>query len=162
MSVVAHYNLGFIALWAGRLDEAEAALRMVLKLDSEYPIAHTFLGRILLARANPTAALQEMERETEPRWRRYGLALAYHALGREKESDAALAEGLEKDKDTLGFQIAEFYAFRGEADKAFEWLERAYANRDGGLSSMKGDPLLKNLEADPRYRAFLKKMRLPL
>ena len=47
-------------------------------------------------------------------------------------------------------------------DKAFAWLERAYAQRDGGLIEMKGDPLLKNLEADPRYAAFLKKMRLPL
>jgi hypothetical protein len=51
--------------------------------------------------------------------------------------------------------------FRGEADRAFEWLERAYAQRDGGLTEMKGNPLLKNLERDPRYAAFLKKMRLP-
>jgi len=53
------------------------------------------------------------------------------------------------------------YAFRGEADRAFEWLERAYAQRDSGLAEMKGDPLLKSLERDPRYAAFLKKMRLP-
>jgi hypothetical protein len=47
-------------------------------------------------------------------------------------------------------------------DQAFAWLERAYAQRDAGLLSMKGDPLLKSLEADPRYTAFLKRMRLPL
>jgi hypothetical protein len=47
------------------------------------------------------------------------------------------------------------------ADRAFEWLERAYAQRDGGLAQLKGDPLLKSLERDPRYAAFLKKMRLP-
>jgi len=52
-------------------------------------------------------------------------------------------------------------ATRGESDKAFEWLERAYAQRDGGLASLKGDPLLKSIEHDPRYAAFLKKMRLP-
>ncbi|MCI0606599.1 hypothetical protein L0156_26745 [bacterium] len=51
---------------------------------------------------------------------------------------------------------------RRETDKAFEWLERAYKQRDGGLSTMKGDPLLRNLERDPRYRAFLQKMKLPL
>ena len=73
-----------------------------------------------------------------------------------------MADLIEKDKEVGAFQIAEVYAFRGEADKAFEWLERAYAQRDGGLPEMKGDPLLKNLEADPRYKAFLKKMRLPL
>ena len=53
------------------------------------------------------------------------------------------------------------YAFRGEPDRAFEWLERAYRQRDAGLMEIKADPLLKNLERDPRYGAFLKKMRLP-
>ena len=48
------------------------------------------------------------------------------------------------------------------ADHAFAWLDRAYAQRDPGLASLKGDPLLKNLEKDPRYAALLKKMRLPL
>jgi len=62
----------------------------------------------------------------------------------------------------FSFQIAEVYGFREEADRAFEWLERAYAQRDGGLAQMKGDPLLKSLERDPRYAAFLKKMRLPV
>jgi len=53
------------------------------------------------------------------------------------------------------------YAFRGENDHAFEWLERAYAQHDSGLAEIKADPLLKNLQRDPRYAAFLKKMRLP-
>ena len=40
-------------------------------------------------------------------------------------------------------------------------LERAYEQRDETITEMKGDPLLKNLERDPRYAAFLKKMHLP-
>jgi hypothetical protein len=47
-------------------------------------------------------------------------------------------------------------------DKTFEWLERAYKQRDGGLATMKGDPLLRSLEHDPLYRAFQQKMKLPL
>ena len=46
-------------------------------------------------------------------------------------------------KDVVAYQIAAVYAFRGEADRAFEWLDRAYVQRDGGLTEMKGDPLLK-------------------
>jgi hypothetical protein len=91
-----------------------------------------------------------------------GLALAHHALGQKKEADAALDELLEKDKEDSAFQIAEVYAFRGDVEQAFAWLDRAYAQRDPGLNETKGDPLLKSLEADPRYAAFLKKMRLPL
>ena len=102
-----------------------------------------------------------MELEPEPGWRVYGLALAYHALGRKKESDAALAEAIAKYRAIPAFQIAEVYAFRGETERAFEWLERVYAQRDPGLAFIKGDPLLKSLERDPRYATFLKKMRLP-
>jgi TolB-like protein/Flp pilus assembly protein TadD len=158
----AHHNLGVHAWRAGRLDEAEAAFRKCLELDPEYPVAHAVLGRVYLARSTPAAALQEMEREKVPGWRRQGLALAYHALGRKQQADAALGELLEKDKESRAFQIAEVYSFRGEVDEAFAWLERAYTQRDGALSQMKGDPLLGNLEADSRYTAFLKKMRLPL
>jgi len=115
-----------------------------------------------LAQAHPQDALVEVEREHDADWRLYGHALAYQALGRKTESDAALAELVAKYHAVDAFQIAEVYAFLGEADRAFEWLERAYAQRDSGLSKMKGDPLLKSLERDPRYTAFLKKMRLPV
>ena len=115
-----------------------------------------------LARSKPQEALAEMQMEQEPIWRGQGLALAYHAAGQKKEADAALAEYVDKYQNEASFQIAEIYAYRGETDKAFEWLERAYKQRDGGLSQMKGDPLLRSLEPDPRYAAFLKKMKLPV
>ncbi|MGE5275560.1 MAG: protein kinase domain-containing protein [Acidobacteriota bacterium] len=161
LSAGSHVNLASFAYYAGRLDEAEAAVRKGLELNPDYPNAHLQLGMVLLAKSKPGAALAEMEREKEPIWRRLGLALAYHALGRKKEADAALGEFLENHAEGGAYQIAETYAFRGEIDKAFQWLERAYAQRDGGLAATKGDPLLKSLEADPRYAAFLKKMRLP-
>jgi serine/threonine-protein kinase len=59
------------------------------------------------------------------------------------------------------FQIAEVYAWRGEKNSAFEWLERAYAQRDGGLADIKIDPLLDSLRGDPRYKALLRTMKLP-
>ena len=60
----------------------------------------------------------------------------------------------------VGKEIARVCAFRGERDHALEWLERAYVARDEDLYLIKDDPLLKNLEGDPRYHAFLKKMNL--
>ena len=67
-----------------------------------------------------------------------------------------------KHSHGAAYQIAEVHAWRGEADLAFEWLERARAQRDGGLSLVKVDPLLRNLSGDPRYTALLKKMNLPV
>ena len=86
-----------------------------------------------------------------------GLALAYYALHRTKDADAALAR-LEATGRTM--RVAEVYAFRGQKDPALKWLERAYAEKPSGFCLVKGDPLLKNLEGDPRDQASLRKMNL--
>lgn len=157
----AHLQLGATAWYAGRLDQAAAALEKALELNPDGQFVHTELSRVYLAKSHPQQALAEAEREAQPAFRLQALALAYHALGRKQESDRALAELIAKYQADWGLQIAEVYAFRGEADRAFEWLERAYVQRDSGLSLIKDDPLLRNLERDPRYAAFLKKMGLP-
>ena len=161
LSEWAYMNLGVHAYYAGRLEDALSAFKKVLDMNPENPQIHGVLGRILLAQGRLPQALAEMEREPNPNWRPFGLAIANHALGNKKESDAATAEYVAKNHDGGAYQIAEIYAFRGEADRAFEWLDRAYNQRDSGLVFFKGDPLLNNLEHDPRYHTFLKKMRLP-
>ncbi len=119
------------------------------------------MSGIYLARGRPEQALAEAEREKSPGFRLQGLALAYHALARKEESDRALAKLITKYRPTMAFQIAQVFAYRGQSDLALVWLERAYVQHDTGLTGIKGDSLLKNLEGDPRYAAFLKKMRLP-
>jgi eukaryotic-like serine/threonine-protein kinase len=155
-----HHALAYNAWWAGQLDEAEVAVRKGLEVDPQFPWLHSVLSRVCLARSRPLEALAEAERDTTPEFRLQELALAYHALGQKQKSDRALAELIRKYQKYSAFQIAEVYAFRGEADAAFTWLERAYVQRDGGLTFSKGDPLLASLQSDPRYLAFLRKMRL--
>jgi serine/threonine protein kinase/Tfp pilus assembly protein PilF len=155
-------NLGIQCYYAGRLDEAEAAFRKALELNPQIPAAHAHLGKIYLVQSKLPEALAEMQKEQDPVLSGHGLALAYHAVGKKKQAEAALAEFIKNNQDAWAFQIAEVYAYRGEIDKAFEWLERAYKQRDGGFSEMKGNPLLRNLESDPRYTAFLKKLKLPV
>ena len=60
------------------------------------------------------------------------------------------------------FEIAMVYAFRGQADQAFEWLERARVAHVRELNDVKGSPFLRSIRGDPRYAALLKKMNLPL
>jgi serine/threonine protein kinase/Flp pilus assembly protein TadD len=162
LSVTAHYRVGRQLWHLGRFDEAEASFRKVLELNGDYRAAHRALGRIELARGNPQAALAEMELEKSPVWRLHGLALAYHALGRTEEADAALDEMVAEHSATFGYQIAQIYAFRGQVDEAFDWLDRAYAQRDGGITDLKSDRLIEGLRTDPRYAALLRKLRLPL
>ncbi len=157
---MANQVLDFIQVRRGRLPEAEAAARRVLEITPTYGAGRFFLGLVLIARGEHEAALAAMQQETLEGGQLGGLAIAYFALGRKAESDAALARMI-KEQANIPFGIAEAYAFRGERDEALRWLDRAYVQKDATLYFIKGDPPMKNLEDDPRYKAFLRKMKLP-
>jgi TolB-like protein/DNA-binding winged helix-turn-helix (wHTH) protein/cytochrome c-type biogenesis protein CcmH/NrfG len=154
-------SLGETEFLMGQLDEAAADCKKALELNPDVVDVHLVLSQIYVLQGRPQNALPEIELERYPPMSAFLHALAYHALGRERESDAALSELIAKYHAGGAYQIAEVYAFRTESDKAFEWLERAYAQRDSGLIETKVDPLLKNLHNDPRYAAFMKKLNLP-
>ena len=153
-------RLGQFELWMGALDAAVADFKRSLELSPDAP-SHGFLADIYVLQGRPQDALAEIEQERGVGSQLGDYAIAYHALGREKESDTALQELITKYPTTEPFQIAEVYAFRNQPDEAFKWLDRAYAERDNGVVSTKVDPLLKSLHNDPRYVAFLKKLNLP-
>ena len=160
LSIRARYNLGLFLYWAGRLDAALTAFGEALERHPDFPGIHQYLCRVYLVWGRPEAALQEAEREPEIFWRQLAKTMAFHALGRQQESDLALAEIIANHQADSAFQIAEAYAFRGEVDRAFEWLERAYVQRDGGLAQMIGNPVLASLADDPRLVVFLERMKL--
>ena len=157
-----HKNMGMILYYAGRQDEARLALEKALEFNPGMSFAHALIAQVDLAQGRMQEALAEAVLEKHPISRLVAMALAYHAVGRRKESDASLAELIATYRSEAPYQIAEVSAFRGETDHAFEWLERSYIERDGGLTEVKSDPLLKSLRGDSRYVAFLGKMRLPL
>ena len=156
-----YLGLGHLLYLAGRYDEAQKELQKALDLNPQAIFAHYTLGKILIAERKSQLALAEIEKEPGEWAKLTGQALAYHALGRGQDSTAALGALIAKYGADGAYQIAQVYAYRGESDKSFEWLERAYKQRDPGLTDMKTDPLLKSLRHDPRYTEFLKKMHLP-
>ncbi|MDH3745876.1 MAG: protein kinase [Acidobacteriota bacterium] len=161
LSISAQYSLGTELMEAGHAQEAEGTFLKVLELQPKRSGARMRLGLIELSRSRFEAALAEIRQESTPHWRRYGLALVYHAQGRPEEAEAALIEMTEKYGDDAAFQLAEIHAYRDEPDMAFEWLERGYSHRDPGLAFVKASPFLHNLHDDPRWPVFLEKMGLP-
>jgi TolB-like protein/Tfp pilus assembly protein PilF len=155
------HNLGTALEFMDRFAEAEAAHRKALELSPQRAISRGYLSLTVLAQDRGEEALKEALREPHEAFQLWALAIIHHALGHARESDAALEELIEKHSESLAFQIAEVYGARGEVDRGFEWLDRAYEQRDGGLSDMKGIPRLRSLHGDPRWGAFLRKMRLP-
>jgi len=156
-----HLGLGYLLYVAGRYDQAQAEVQKALDLNPRVALAHLTLGKILVAEGKPQQALAEIESETLEWAKLTGKALVYHARGRAQDSDAAVAGLIAKYGTQAAFQISQAYAFRGESDKSFEWLERAYRQRDAGLPEIKDDPLLNNVRRDPRFTALLTRMRLP-
>jgi TolB-like protein/predicted Zn-dependent protease len=155
-----YFWLAILQLRRGQLPEAEAAIRRALEIDPTLIFGRYTLGQVLLARGQSEAALAAMQMETSEMGRLTGSSMGYFALKRRSESDTSLAQLL-KSNTYLPSGNAAVYAFRGESDEAFKWLDRAYAEKDSLLNRIKYSPDFDNLHGDPRYKAFLKKMNLP-
>jgi TolB-like protein len=155
-----YYVLNYIQIRSGRLIEAQAAIRRTLEISPTFANAHYCLGLVLLLRGQQDAAMVEVMKEGDEGARLAGSAIVSFAQGAKGDSDAALAR-MVRDHANRAFEISGIYAFRGQSDEAFKWLDLAYTQKDPYLYSIKGEPTLKNLERDPRLNAFLKKMNLP-
>jgi tetratricopeptide (TPR) repeat protein len=153
-------SLGENEFYLGRLDEAAADSKKALELNPDVWPGPIQLSKVYIMQGRPQDALPEIELIRQATVRAYLYPIAYNALGRKKESDTALSTLIAKYPEST-YGIAQVYAFRNQSDEAFEWLDRAYAQRNSGLISTKVNPLLKNLHKDPRFATFLKKLNLP-
>src|SRR3989440_9823388 len=140
--------------------EARAEYARVVELNPSAPWAHAGLGLAYLLQNKFEEAATEAQADAGDWARLLVVSCARWGQKRVQESDAALTELIKNEADLAAFQIAEAYAYRGDKDKAFEWLERARRQRDPGLGVLRKDPLLENLRNDPRWDAFLRKMGL--
>jgi eukaryotic-like serine/threonine-protein kinase len=157
LNAVYWVGLGRIYRDAGELDQARVALERALELSPDR-FWHD-VGVVELLRGSPATALELFERKPVSL---SGVAMAKHDLGSEVESRRALEQVVARSGPREPYKVATVYAWLGERDEAFAWLERAYAQRNIGLVQVKTDPLLRSLRDDPRYTALLRKMKLPV
>ena len=154
------FTLGSLLSVSGQLGPAREALTRSLEISPEQAFTPFPLGMTFLLEGKPGAAKEIFPLSSNEVFRLTGAALVEHDLGHFAESQRALDDLIARYGHGAAYQIAQVYAWRGETDRALEWLERARAQRDGGLTLLKVDPLLRSLRADPRYQALLKKMNL--
>ncbi len=155
------WNLGFTYYRAGRFTESESLYRQLLELEPGFLWTRSYLGKTLLAQGKAEAALAMVQQEADEVTRLWFLPIVLQAAGRQAEADEALQAQIAQWADTGAFFVAMTYAYRGDHDRALEWLERAYQQKDASLDEIVGEPLFRNLADDPRYKAFLRKMNLP-
>lgn len=148
-------NLGKSYLAAGRWDEAIRAYQTALRLSPGRIGVNYSIGTARLLNGEAAAALDAMQQEEFELLRLIGLAMVYHALGRNSDADAALNTLTSQHPQDAAYNIAYVLAYRGEADRAFEWLQRAVAQGDPGLADINSEPLFQSLHADARWLPFL-------
>jgi TolB-like protein/Tfp pilus assembly protein PilF len=156
-----NYNLAFTHYRMRRFPEAEAAFRKTLEVAPTLPWTRGMLGQTLLMQRKFDAALAVVQEDPDESMRAVELPVVLWAIGRRTESDEALSKQIEHWRDTGAYYVALTYAQRGDHDLAMKWLERAYDQRDLALIEMFGDPVFDSLADDPRFKAFLRKMKLP-
>jgi TolB-like protein/Tfp pilus assembly protein PilF len=160
LSARTHRQAAMVAVMGERFDDAAASFQLALNLAPNAGLNHAFLAITRLLQGRVEGALALAEAESHDVFRNLALAMIHHAQGRAAESDAALQTLSSGFGWTAAYQVAEAYAYRNEVDKAFEWLERAYTQRDPGVTYSATDVILRSLHADPRWRPFLGRMGL--
>lgn len=160
LSAWAWHHLGREFSSAGQFQKARDALSRALTISPEFTSANYHLGCLELREGRAREALSSFQR-AGGMWNLAGTAMAEHSLGHPRESQQALDELIVKNAHDSSYQIAQAHAWRGEHDKAFEWLERAYVDRDGGLNRLKVDALLIPLRADSRFAEMVNRIGLP-
>jgi tetratricopeptide (TPR) repeat protein len=159
LSAAAYHSLGVALHVVDDFAGASDAFRKALDLAPQRIATHGHLALTVLARGRPEEALVEASHEPEEGYRLWALAIIHHALGDERESDAALQRLIDEHAGGWALQVAEVRAARGEVDAAFEWLDRAHTVRDTGLANVKTNPRLRALHGEQRWDAFLGKMQ---
>jgi TolB-like protein len=158
---IRYRDLAWVLYYARKYSEALTAHQKMLALKPDARASHIFGATILLAQNDPVAARAEIAREEEADREICGcVAMAYDLLGRKAEADAELASLIRKHAADSAYAIALVYANRAEIDHAFEWFDRAYQQHEFSLLDIKVQPLLKNVQADPRFPALLRKLNL--
>jgi len=145
----------------GQRAAAVQAIHRALEIQPEDMYAISHLAQLQLTEGKAAEAVETYRKVAYAGFRLPGIAMAECRLGHVNESERALAEAAVKAANEAAYQIAQGYAWCGDMDRSFQWLGRAYRQRDSALALIKWDPLVASLRGDPRYVALLRKMNLP-
>ncbi len=155
------YELGIALSESGDRAGADDAFHHALAIRPTDNFSKFHLARLQLIEGKTQEALATFQSNGDEEFRDAGVAMVEYTLRDGRASQQALEKLIATGAGDAAYQIAEVYAWRGEKDKAFEWLERAYRQQDGGLADLRADLQLASLRSDPRYVAMLRKLNFP-
>jgi TolB-like protein len=158
----AMFNLADTYYRAGRYADSERAFRKLLIMQPDFAWTHAYFAKTLIVQGKSAEALEVAQRESILSLQLASTSIAMQAAGRTADAEKSLQILLSDWADSAAYYIAQVFAYRRENDRALEWLERAYRQKDVGLDEIIGEHMFNGLSGDPRYKAFLRKMNLPV
>ena len=156
-----YLNLARILIALGRYDEAAACLGQALVLQPGASRSHAYLTVIDARRGDAKAALEHAGQEPPGFWHNYAMTLAQQLQGDAAAADTALQQFIAGNADNGAFQVAAVYGLRKDPEHMFQWLDRAYEDRDPGMSQLMVTPFLRDYQADPRFAALCARLKIP-
>lgn len=159
-------NAGLILYNARRYDLALEELKKALEIDPGHFATYEYLGLVHSQTGRYKEAIESIEKAiklgSNPADIDIDLACVYARARNMTESRKILARIKESRKSSFvsPAYIAAIHGDLGERDEAFDWLEKAYAERDPALCELKTASRFDPLRPDPRFTALLKKIGL--
>ncbi len=157
-----HSWLSLYLLGAGQLDEGEKAAHRAIELQGGGDLERTILVMIAIRRGDSQLALDAAQQVSPGLWRDVAVAMATQVASDRAAADAALKTLIAWHAGGAAYQVAEVYAIRNDPANVFAWLDRAWSNRDPGISLLLYDPFIVRYKKDPRFAAFCRKVALPV
>jgi TolB-like protein/Tfp pilus assembly protein PilF len=155
----AYNNRGITRYYARQWDAAIDDFRTALRLSPAFVGARNGIAvSLLVGKGDANGALREIAGEPDEASRLQVRALAFHALGRTRESNAALQGLIRAYGEQQPTLVALAYSYRVDRDAAFHWLDIAARTRDPAATSVAFDVLTDSLRDDPRWLPFLRKI----
>jgi tetratricopeptide (TPR) repeat protein len=166
LSLIIHTAVGDVLFYARRYERAIGYYEKCLQMDPTFGPGRTDLARALEHAGRPDEAVEEFLKGTADHDGRpepsTGLAILLARAGRRAEAESTIRQVLaRRDHQFVSpYGVASYYAVTGETGLALDWLERAFAQRDGALVWIKVHPRLDSVRGEPRFRDLIARMRL--
>jgi len=167
LNLITNRTLGDFYYHMRQYDKAEEQLIRTLEMDSTFTFTHAYLGLVYLQKSLCQKALDEMQKEIDldlgndfmiTAWKGY----VYGICGYKNEGSDILNNLLERSENEYipPTAISWIYFALGESDIGFDWLYKAYNERDHWITEIKSNHFFAGIHQDPRYKELLERMKL--
>ena len=167
LSVVTHWTYGYLLYYMRRFDDALAQYERTLALDPTFARVHFDVGIVHALRGRVPSAVMEIQKtmdllEQSPSLLA-SLGWVYGVSGDRAEALRILEElrGAAKRQPVSPFTVALIHVALRDFESAFEQLERSFERREDALVSLKVNPRVDPLRADPRFADLVRRVGLP-